>query len=850
MSLPTGARLGPYELIEPIGAGGMGEVYKARDTRLDRIVAVKVSADRFSERFEREARLISSLNHPRICTVHDVGPNYLVLEFVPGDTLADRIARGPLPLAEALPLARQIVEALEVAHQSGVIHRDLKPANIKLTAEGDVKVLDFGLAKVAESALAASNPAASPTLTLEATRAGMILGTAAYMPPEQARGAVVDKRADVWAFGCVLFEMLAGKRVFEGGSTTDVLAAVVRAEPDWSALPDDTPASILRLLKRCLDKDRKRRLPDIGVARLEIDDALTIPQSAPSPPTPSSRLAWLAAVAALVIGAAAGAWWHASRAATGSWVPTLMGGGANATCARISPDGQLLAFLTFVGGLPQVGVMKPDGHSWTVLTSDRANGGVSNLEWAHDGSRIYFDRYWGVPRGIYAIPPLGGEPRLLLDDAFGPGPLPDGGLIAVKFTGQGDMQLYRFHPDSGKLDALPIFLLSTDTAPLYRVSQDGKKIAFIGLNGAADRANTVRLWTYDLASGATRALDSPPRSNETMWRTIDWSPAGDVVYVIAQSGDERKLIAVPATGGAYREVLSTPISAPWEDVEVAPDGSLYLSQVIKVMAVQRFSDQGAQGRQLGTTNVHFTFPQPDGEFLIGSRDGGRSRLLIGADGAEPKLAVESSEETATPAVLFGGKIAFLIGSGDGRRIAVASLRDGRVQQRFSANASGVSSLSASPDGKSLYYASGGYVWEQSVAGGEPRRLIEGTSVALDPAGRYLYVRRSRNNTDEVFRAPIAGGPEELLPAHPEELRFAINGLSSGAVDAAGRVLVTVLRPDSFYYSVAVIDPAHRTFTRVPIEFDGDVYQPARLANGDIAALTATYRHSIWHYVRH
>src|SRR4051794_2041917 len=230
MPLSSGEHLGPYEIIELLGAGGMGEVYKARDTRLDRIVAVKISADRFSERFEREARIISSLNHPRICTVHDVGPNYLVMEHIAGETLANQLARGAMPLDEALPVARQIVEALEAAHEKGVIHRDLKPANIKLTADGEIKVLDFGLAKVAEAAaVAGSNPANSPTLTLEATRIGMILGTAAYMPPEQARGVTVDKRADIWAFGCVLFEMLTGKRAFEGESTTDVLAAVVRA---------------------------------------------------------------------------------------------------------------------------------------------------------------------------------------------------------------------------------------------------------------------------------------------------------------------------------------------------------------------------------------------------------------------------------------------------------------------------------------------------------------------------------------------------------------------------------------------------------------------------------------------
>ena len=254
MSLSTGTRLGPYEILALIGAGGMGEVYKARDTRLDRIVAIKVSKEQFSERFEREARAIAALNHPNICTLHDVGPNYLVMEYIDGPTLA-----GPIPLAEALPIARQIAEALEAAHEKGIIHRDLKPANIKLTADGKVKVLDFGLAKAFdnEPRPASSDPANSPTLTISATRAGMILGTAGYMSPEQARGQAVDRRTDIWAFGCVLYEMLTGRAPFARPTITDTLAAVVEREPEWDALPLETPGNLRDLLHRSLQKDVK-----------------------------------------------------------------------------------------------------------------------------------------------------------------------------------------------------------------------------------------------------------------------------------------------------------------------------------------------------------------------------------------------------------------------------------------------------------------------------------------------------------------------------------------------------------------------------------------------------------------
>src|SRR2546425_697743 len=281
MSLSTGARLGPYGILALIGAGGMGEVYKARDTRLDRVVAVKLCAEQFSERFEREARAVAALNHPNICTLHDVGPNYLVMEYIEGPTLA-----GPIPLAEALPIARQIAEALEAAHEKGIIHRDLKPANIKLTADGKVKVLDFGLAKAFDNdpQNPGSDPANSPTLTISATRAGMILGTAGYMSPEQARGVPVDKRADIWAYGVVLYEILTGREMFSGETISDTLAAVLKTDADWSALPRETPAPIRRLLRRCLERDRKKRLHDIGDAIVEIDEALARPDEQATAP--------------------------------------------------------------------------------------------------------------------------------------------------------------------------------------------------------------------------------------------------------------------------------------------------------------------------------------------------------------------------------------------------------------------------------------------------------------------------------------------------------------------------------------------------------------------------------------
>jgi Tol biopolymer transport system component len=291
VALTPETRLGPYEILSALGAGGMGEVYKARDTRLDRDVAIKILPGAFAAdtervaRFQREAKSLAALNHPNIAQIYGLeqaGDVYaLVMELVAGEDLSERVARGAIPIDEALPIAKQIAEALEAAHEQGIIHRDLKPANIKVRADGTVKVLDFGLAKAMEPPASAPSVSQSPTLTTPAmTQAGMILGTAAYMSPEQAKGRAVDKRSDVWAFGCVLYEMLTGARAFQGDDVSDTLAAVLRGEPNWIGLPSGTPPLIRRLLRRCLEKDRKRRLDSAADARLEIEEALTVPSAA------------------------------------------------------------------------------------------------------------------------------------------------------------------------------------------------------------------------------------------------------------------------------------------------------------------------------------------------------------------------------------------------------------------------------------------------------------------------------------------------------------------------------------------------------------------------------------------
>jgi serine/threonine protein kinase len=315
MSLQAGDRIGPYEILGPLGAGGMGEVYRARDTKLGRAVAIKLLPDTFASdpqrvaRFQREAQVLAALNHPHIAQIYGLEDSTtrpaLVMELVEGATLADRLSAGPLPVAETIVIARQMAEAVEAAHEKGIIHRDLKPGNVMLTADGDVKVLDFGLAAVTETVgPGASDATHSPTLSMAATVAGVILGTAAYMSPEQAIGKPADKRADVWSFGVILWEMLTGRRLFQGETVAHTLADVLRAPINFEILPRDTPPRVRELLQRCLDRDPRTRLRDIGEARVALNAALSTssPEVAPGQSPGSSRaLAAVSVVAAVTL---------------------------------------------------------------------------------------------------------------------------------------------------------------------------------------------------------------------------------------------------------------------------------------------------------------------------------------------------------------------------------------------------------------------------------------------------------------------------------------------------------------------------------------------------------------------
>jgi len=351
-------RIGPYEIVAPIGSGGMGEVYRARDSKLGRDVAVKILSEALTSdadyiaRFEREAQVLAALNHPNIASIYGLEDGAIVMELVEGATLADRIAEGPIPPAEALGIAKQIAGALDAAHEKGIIHRDLKPANIKVTPEGVVKVLDFGLATAAQvSPTASANPAASPTLTIRATQAGVIMGTAAYMSPEQAAGKPVDRRADIWSFGVVLYEMLTGRRLYDGETLSHTLAHVLTMEPDWTMLPKSTPAGARRLLQHCLIKDPKKRLRDIGDAWTIMDETEERGPAAQPPPARRSRyerIAWAIACLALLIALGIVARRHFSEQSSVARL-SLLAPEKTSFVSRshptLSPDGRKLTFI-------------------------------------------------------------------------------------------------------------------------------------------------------------------------------------------------------------------------------------------------------------------------------------------------------------------------------------------------------------------------------------------------------------------------------------------------------------------------------------------------------------------------
>jgi hypothetical protein len=537
--LTTGFRLGPYEIVSAIGAGGMGEVYRARDTRLNRDVAVKVLPDLLASdserlaRFEREAQVLASLNHPHIAHIYGVedvltggGPHSraLVMELVEGEDLAARIARGPVPIDEALPVARQIADALEAAHERGIVHRDLKPGNIKVRADGTVKVLDFGLAKALDATEAPAISSTPPTITSPATQLGVILGTAAYMAPEQAKGGAVDKRADIWAFGCVLFEMLTGSRPFDGDSVTETLASILRADPDWTRLPPEGPPAIRALLRRSLVKNPMNRLRDIGDARIALDEMATGVETVPATDRGRRTLAWTLA----------------------PWVGLIVAGVvivALATLREKSPPQPLRKWEVSMPGMQRgLGiepVIAPDGGSIAYIADGRVlirqldqlvprevaapAGGAEALFWSRDGAFLGY----GAGRKLWKVSRNGGESSALCA-------IPESGRALAATWGADDTivfsawrgSLYRVSTKGG---AATVLLAANPAAEVDfhrpQFLPDGRRLVFIThpITGPVNRieslADGVRATVFDAGADAVSDVDVSPTGHLLFGRT-------------------------------------------------------------------------------------------------------------------------------------------------------------------------------------------------------------------------------------------------------------------------------------------------------------------------------------------
>ena len=837
----------------------MGQVYRARDTRLDRDVAIKTLHDVFATdptglaRFEREARTLAALNHPHIAHIYgiegDGDARALVMELVEGPTLADRLALGPLPVEESVAIARQVADALEAAHEAGVVHRDVKPANIKVRDDGVVKVLDFGLAKAAEDR-ARADLAHSPTFTSPAmTAAGIIVGTAAYMPPEQARGRPVDKRADIWAFGCLLYEMLTGRPAFGGETVTDVIAAVVKTEPDWKAL--DAPPALRRLIMRCLQKDPRQRLRDIGDARLELAEPLAAGEVASSPKGRRTALLAAAALLLLAAGATAGAIWQRSRPASTvpeQWTGTDLGGPKVVLNPRISPDGQLLAFTTVVDGLTQIAVMRPGTANWTVVTRDRTQGLTFAVSWSLDSARLYYDRFMDSPRGVFTVPALGGEERLVIENARSPEPLPDGSIVLLRINAERQPQLHRFWPANGRLEALPGVLPQDEAEGQIRALPGGRSIVFIGrpVTGA-DRS--AGLYELDLESKQVTRFGGSlpvPIAGARVQPSLTVRPDDGSAFVSVRDGRLARVFHIPRNAAIEpRSVLMFPMTA---NIDAGRGGALYIGLAQRPISIVRIGQtaagiaRGGDGPALTATGIA---PLPDGRILVPSSSGNRARILVLAEGKQPTPLVESEEDTRAPITAVGSRqAAVVIGSGATADIAIVESSTGRIVERFPAPPR-LTSLAASPDGATLYAAAGGTISVLPRKGSQARTVGAGDSVTVDPATGDLIVKLDEQERFKLVRIPAAGGEPRPVP-FAGDFRLIVNPLMPGAI-RNNQLVLPLSTADSWDWHAGVVDLRTGKVERLAADDRTDFHYLTRAADGTPLGMGLGFQTTLWKF---
>lgn len=729
MPLQPGTKFGSYEVLSLLGVGGMGEVYRARDTLLKRDVAIKALPDAFSRdaervsRFQREAEVLASLSHPNIAAIHHLeevdGLRFLVLEFVEGETLEERISRGPAPVNEALRIARQIAEAMEAAHAKGIVHRDLKPANVKITADTKVKVLDFGLAKIYEEELPASNFSQSPTL-VSGTMAGALLGTAAYMSPEQARGQNVDHQADIWAFGCILYEMLTGKVSFQGDTMADIFGSILKSEPDWNALPKDTPAAVVRLLRRCLQKERTRRMRDIGDAGLEIDEALTDPLP-PSTGTviaaPGTRAAYAWIVAALAI-----------VTAIASIVTSRTG---------VEPENKTVRFSVpppqrfFLRGQAAQFVLSPDGRNLAFVAEDTIR------------------RIWVRSLDATEAKPLAGT-----DNATLPFWSPDSRYV-------GFWRNQKLHK---------ISIADGHTQSIANVS--GFPSATWSRNNVIVFGDDERLFRVSADGGEPELFVKPEASRKETWvGGAHFLPDGDHLSfsVASEQREAAGLWVISVASGERKRILPFGVRAKYSPATrqllFVRDGKL-IAQPFDAARLEITGDeavvdtQAAAGEQIGAFDV-----SSDGVFAWSARPIGAARLVWRDRtgnrmnvGLEPGLyrQVRLSPDGARAAVNMST-------SSLAQDIWLLEMGSG-VFSRMTAAAGNENDMVWSPDGRELAFAWRGNLYRKTIGASEFTPILESAASTWlhdwSPDGRLLVFARDRG----VYIMPASGQgqPSTLL----------------------------------------------------------------------------------------
>jgi Tol biopolymer transport system component/serine/threonine protein kinase len=792
MALTSGSRLGPYEILSPLGAGGMGEVYRARDPRLKREVAVKMLSEALSRdaehlaRFEREAELLAALNHPAIAQIYGLeesaGSRFLVLELVEGETLAEKLTAGPLPVSEALEIGRQIAEALEAAHARGIVHRDLKPANVKVTPEGRVKVLDFGLAKN----LAPASPAdsVSPTLGPGATLVGTVLGTPAYMSPEQARGLTLDRRTDVWSFGCVLYEMLTGSESFGGDTVSDKVAAILRGEPDWNVLPRETPPMVRRLLVRCFEKEPNRRLSEIGEARWALEEVLaerrdgrTANAGRRSSPAASAR----AGVGASLLRSLKSAF--GARAAAATPAPSAPPRLLQLTFAKeieafpaFSPDGARIAFAREVGRVRKIFVKKLDSGEESQVTQ----GPFDDIQpgWTADSGSLLFVRSRKPddhlePRDVFgqydagdvwSIEVASRKETLLVENAFHPSLSPDGSRIAVDASWAGPRRIWTVDSRGRNPEQV-----STDVSEAVahlrpRWSPDSERIVFQNVEGTRFGVRVL-----DVASKATTwVVDEAYASLDPVW-----SPNGRFIYFSSYRGGGINLWRVPVDeDGAAAGPAQQLTTGAGQDVQasLSRDGRKLAFATLKQNAdLWKLPLSPDTGRPTGPAEevVATTREDSRGNWSPDSRriafnsdrSGDMNVWLTSLDGGAPRQITRGAggdfQPTWSP---DGRRLAFFSSRSGHLNVWTAELESGRLMQ-LTRNRSIDINPFYSPDGRSIAYVSdqGGRleVWAMKTDGSGARPL---TSTGV--LGHFL--RWTRGGEKIVYRCPSFGGAAQTL----------------------------------------------------------------------------------------